>query len=153
MIKALSKPNKKDSYWKLVERRPLISIRTEAELDAAQTFVDQLLTRELDEGGQAYLETLSDLILVYEQDHHAIEPLPPDELLEQLITEHQMTQADLVRKTGIAKATVSDLVTGKRAFTVEQMQLIATVFHLPAWVFLPKAASASKAKLLMGTKS
>ena len=153
MIKIMPKPDKKGSYWKLIQNRPLLSIRSEAELDAAQALVDKLLTEELDAGGQAYLETLSDLILVYEQDHHPIEPLPPDELLEQLLSEHQMMQADLVRKTGIAKATVSDLVTGKRAFTVEQMQVIAKVFHLPASVFLPQAASASKAKLLIGTKS
>ncbi len=151
MIKTTPKPDKKGSYGKLIQNRPLLSIRCETELDAAQTLVDDLLTKELDEGGQAYLEALSDLILVYEQDHHPITPLPSDELLEQLLSEHQMTQADLVRKTGIAKATIGDLVTGKRAFTVEQMQVIAEVFHLPASVFLPQSASAPKAKLLMGT--
>ena len=134
----------KGSYWTLIQKRPLLSIRTEAELDAAQTLVDQLLTQELDAGGQAYLETLSDLILVDKQDHHPIKPMPPNELLEQLLTERKMTQADLVRQTRIAKATISDLATGKRAFTVEQMQVIAQVFHLPAAVFFPKATSASK---------
>ena len=149
----MSKSHKKGSYWKLIQIWPLLSIRSESELNAAQSLVDQLLTQYLDQGGQAYLETLSDLILVYEQDHHPIEPLPPDELLAQLLTERQMTQADLVRQTGIAKATISDLAAGKRAFTVEQMQLISQIFHLPAAVFFPKTASASKAKLLMGTKS
>lgn len=142
MIQSRSRPI--GTYWKLIEKWPLHSIRTESQLDQAQLLIDDLLTQELDEGGQAYLETLSDLILVYEQDHHPIQPLPPDKLLEQLLIEHQMSQADLVRATGIAKATISDLVTGKRAFTVDQMQLIAEVFHLPVSVFLPHAATASK---------
>jgi antitoxin component HigA of HigAB toxin-antitoxin module len=46
----------------------------------------------------------------------------------------------LVRRTGIAKATVSDLVSRKRAFTVGQMHRVAGVFGLPARVFLSKAA-------------
>ena len=48
-----------------------------------------------------------------------------------------MSQADLVRKTGIAKATVSDLVSGRRTPTVEQMGTIAKLFHLNPAVFLP----------------
>ena len=143
MIQSRSRPKPIDTYWKLIKKWPLQSIRTESQLDQAQGLVDDLLTQELDEGGQAYLETLSDLILVYEQDHHSIQPLQPDELLEQLLVEHQMSQADLVRATGIAKATISDLVTGKRAFTVEQMRLVAEVFHLPVSVFLPRVATAS----------
>jgi plasmid maintenance system antidote protein VapI len=48
-----------------------------------------------------------------------------------------MSQADLVRATGLAKATVSDLVSGKRPFTIEQMHSVAAVFGLPGHVFLP----------------
>jgi HTH-type transcriptional regulator / antitoxin HigA len=132
-----------DSYLELVKRHPLRSIRTEAELDAAQTVIDDLLRRELDEGELTYLDALSDLVILYEREHHPIPPLAPHELLAHLLEERSMSQADLVRRTGIAKATVSDLVTGKRGFTVEQMHRVAGVFGLPARVFLPTAAGAS----------
>jgi HTH-type transcriptional regulator/antitoxin HigA len=129
-----------DSYLELVGRHPLRSIRTEAELDATQAVMDDLLRRELDEGELAYLDALSDLVILYEQDRHPVPPLAPDELLGHLLAEHGMSQAGLVRRTGMAKATVSDLVSGKRAFTVGQMHRVAGIFGLPAAVFLSKAA-------------
>ncbi len=44
----------------------------------------------------------------------------------------------LARTAGLARAMVSDLATGKRPFTVKQMQAVASIFGLPATVFLPK---------------
>jgi len=128
-----------DTYFDLVKRHPLRSIRTEAELDAAQAVIDDLLRRELDDGGMAYLDALSDLVILYEREHHPVPPLAPHELLAHLLADRSMSQADLVRATGIAKATVSDLVTGKRPFTVDQMHRVAGVFGLPARVFFPRA--------------
>jgi len=122
-----------DSYLKLIKQHPLVSIRSEAELDKAQAVVDEMLTYDLDEGELAYLETLSDLILLYEQEHHAIPALPPHALLKQMLEERSMSQADLVRATG------SDLVTGKRAFTLEQMHLVGKVFSLPGVEFMGTA--------------
>jgi antitoxin component HigA of HigAB toxin-antitoxin module len=133
-----------DTYFELVKKHPLTTIRNEAQLDAAQAVMDGLLRQELDEGGLAYLDALSDLVILYEQDHHALAPLPPHELLAHMLEERSMSQADLVRATGLAKATVSDLVGAKRRFTVDQMHLVAKVFGLPGSVFMPKAASPSQ---------
>ena len=99
-----------------MKRHPLTSIRSENDLDAAQAVVDDLLREELDDGKQAYLDALSDLVIVYEQEHHAVAPLPPHELLAQMLEERGMSQAELARTAGLAKATVSDLATGKRPF-------------------------------------
>jgi HTH-type transcriptional regulator/antitoxin HigA len=130
-----------DSYFGWVRRHPLKSIQTDADLDAAQAVLDELLRTDLDAGGLAYLEALSDLVGLYEREHHAVPPLPPDQLLAYLLEERGMSQADLVRRTGIAKASVSDLVSGKRAFKLEQMHRVARAFGVPATVFLPKAGS------------
>jgi HTH-type transcriptional regulator/antitoxin HigA len=127
-----------DTYFELVKRHPLTTIRTEAELDAAQVVIDSLLREDLDDGGRAYLDALSDLVIVYEMDHHAMAPVPPHELLGHMLEERCSSQADLVRATGLAKATVSDLVGGRRPFTVEQMNVVAKVFGLPGTVFMPK---------------
>ena len=134
-----SRANRADTYLRLVKRHPLKSIRTDADLDAAQIVIDELLRQELDDGETAYLDALSDLVILYERDRHTILPLAPHELLAYLLEDCGMSQADLVRRTGIAKATVSDLVSAKRAFTVEQMHRVAKVVGLPATVFLPKA--------------
>ena len=130
-----------DSYLTLVKRHPLTSIRTENELDAAQAVLDALLREDLDDGGQAYLDALSDLVIVYEQEHHAVAPLPPHELLAYMLEERGMSQADLARAAGLAKATVSDLTTSKRPFTVNQIHRVANIFGLPGNLFLPKTAN------------
>ncbi len=52
-----------------------------------------------------------------------------------------MSQAEHARTVGLAKATVSDLATGKRRFTVKQMHAVASVFGLPGTVFLTKAGN------------
>jgi HTH-type transcriptional regulator / antitoxin HigA len=129
-----------DTYFAMVKRHPLTSIRNDKELDAAQAVVDALLREDLDEGGLAYLDALSDLVIVYEQENHAVAPLPPHLLLAHMLQERCMSQADLARSTGLAKATVSDLATGKRPFTVHQMQTVASLFGLPGTVFMPKTA-------------
>jgi HTH-type transcriptional regulator/antitoxin HigA len=138
--KPISRPGRlPDTYFALVRRHPLKSIQTDTDLDAGQAVIDDLLRQDLDAGGLAYLDALSDLVLLYERERHPVPPLAPHELLAYLLSERGLSQADLVRQTGIAKATISDLVSGKRAFTVEQMHLVAKAFGLPAEVFLPKA--------------
>lgn len=130
-----------DSYMTLVKRHPLTSISNDRELDAAQAVIDSLLREDLDDGRRAYLDALSDLVIVYEQEHHAVAPLPPHELLAHMLQERGMSQADLARAAGLAKATVSDLATGKRPFTVNQMHAVANIFGLPGAVFLPKTTN------------
>lgn len=133
-------PKLSDTYFELVKRHPLRSIGNQAELDGAQAVIDDLLRQQLDDGAKAYLDALSDLVILYEQDHHAIAPLPPNELLAHLLAERGLAQADLVRRTGIAKATVSELASGKRPFTVTHMRRIAAMFGLPATVFMAQDA-------------
>lgn len=125
-----------DTYFDLVRQHPLRSIQNDAELDTAQAVLDELLRRHLDAGETDYLDALSDLVILYEQDQHAIPPLPPHELLAQVLNERSLTQADLVRSTRIAKATVSDLVSGKRPFTVDHMHRLAKALSVPAAAFL-----------------
>ena len=80
-------------------------------------------------------------MFVYEQQHQAVAPLPPHELLAQMLEERGMSQAELARTADLAKATVSDLATGKRPFMVKQMHAVASIFGLPGTVFLPKTAN------------
>ena len=115
---------KPDTYLALVKRHPLRSIRSEADLDAAQAVIDQLVAEDLDSGGQEYLDALSDLVILYEQERHPVSPLSPAELLAHLLTERGLSQAELGRRADLSRAAVSELVTGKRSFTVAQMYAV-----------------------------
>jgi HTH-type transcriptional regulator / antitoxin HigA len=137
--KAGTRGSPPDTYFEWVKRHPLASIKSDADLDAAQAVLDELLRQDLDDGASTYLDALSDLVLLYEREHHAIPPLPPHELLAYLLEDRGLTQAELVRRTGIAKATVSDLAAGKRPFTVDHMYRVAAAFGVPAAAFLAPA--------------
>src|SRR3954468_20669933 len=55
-----------DTYFALVKEFPLTHIRDDEHLKEAQEAIDQLLQEELDEGAQAYLDALTDLVEIYE---------------------------------------------------------------------------------------
>jgi len=66
--KAPSSPTKKlSAYLALVTEHPLFSIRSEAQLNAAQKVMDRLLAKDKPEAGEEmYLDALSDLVWAYE---------------------------------------------------------------------------------------
>jgi HTH-type transcriptional regulator/antitoxin HigA len=128
-----------DTYFRLVRKFPLVCIRTDDDLDAALMFIDDLLTRELDAGGEAYLDALSALVHAYESDHHAIPDATPAEVLRELADANGLTGASLAQQTGIAASTVSALLSGKRRPTPEQAVSLAALFRVGPAVFLAVA--------------
>lgn len=126
-------------YFRLVRKFPLVPIRDDDHLKEAQAVIDRLLTVRLDAGEEQYLDTLTTLVSAYEDEYHPIPAVPPHDLLAFLLASNGRSQADLVRATGIAKATVSDVLSGKRALTVDQMHAVGRYFGLPATAFLPPA--------------
>ncbi len=51
-----------DTYFKLVRRFPLTHLRDDEHFEAAREVMLRLLEEELDEGGQEYLDVLTDLV-------------------------------------------------------------------------------------------
>ena len=51
-----------DTYFRLVKAFPLSHLRNDADLEAAEAIIDRLLQDDLDEGAQAYLDVLTDLV-------------------------------------------------------------------------------------------
>jgi hypothetical protein len=55
-----------ESYFILVREFPLLRINDDDHLDEALQVIDRLIRRPIDSGEQAYLDTLSELVIVYE---------------------------------------------------------------------------------------
>lgn len=120
-----------DSYFGLVFEHPLTSIKSQDQLEAAQTRIDRLLAQEtLDEGEQLYLDALSDLVAAYEDVHYPIAPASDADLLRHLMDAKDVTQAELHRQTGIPKSTISEVLAGKKTFSKGLIRTLANFFDV-----------------------
>ena len=135
-MKLLSK-QQQDSYLKLVQELPLVSIRSEEHLDAAQAMIDRLTDlKRLDGGEQAYLDALCDLVVVYEDQHHALPMASDAELLRHLMEAKGVTQIQLHKETGLAKSGISEILAGKKSFSKGMIGTLSGYFHVPKSVFV-----------------
>lgn len=125
----------RDSYLDLVLAFPLSSIRSDAHLAEAQSVMDGLLAKpKLDDGATTYLDALSDLVSVYEDEHHAIEPASDADMLRHLMEAKGVTQAQLSQEAGIAKSTISEVLAEKKPFSRQMIRKLATYFNVEASV-------------------
>ena len=121
----------RDSYLELILAFPLSSIRSDEHLHEAQKVMDCLLAKgKLDDGEETYLDALSDLVGVYEDEHHAIEPASDADMLRHLLEAKGVTQAQLSQEAGIAKSTVSEVLAGKKPFSRQIIRKLAEYFQV-----------------------
>jgi HTH-type transcriptional regulator/antitoxin HigA len=147
--KLVSKPRRKEAaasegadpaYLALIRRFPLRPIRTEAELDAAAAIIDELTDRDdLSSTERDYLEVLGDLVEKYEDEHVAMPHVSDAEMLQSLMDEKGVRQADVVRGTGISKTVLSLVLNGRRDLTREHIEVLARYFGVNPAVFLGPA--------------
>lgn len=126
-----------ETYFKLVERFPLIHIRDDEDLTSAREMIDRLLEDNLDEGEQEYLDALSDLVQVYEDKHVPIPDASGGNVLRELMSANGYSQSGLAKKAGIAQSTISSVVNGDRSLTKGQVLKLAKFFGVSPAVFLP----------------
>lgn len=121
----------RDAYLELVLEFPLVSIRSQRQLEESQGFIDQLFARgKLNYGEESYLDALSDLVATYEDEHHAIEPASDADMLRHLMELSGATQAQLNRDTGVAKSTISEILAGKKLFSRGVIRKLAEYFNV-----------------------
>jgi HTH-type transcriptional regulator / antitoxin HigA len=114
---------------------PLTTIKSDAHLAEAQKVMDRLLAKGTrDDGEELYLDALSDLVATYEDAHHAIEPACDADMLRHLLDAKGITQAQLSKDTGLAKSSISEVLSGKKPFTRPMIQKLAAYFHVDASV-------------------
>ncbi|MEI8319986.1 MAG: helix-turn-helix domain-containing protein [Planctomycetia bacterium] len=126
-----------DSYFELVRRFPLTHIRSLRHLGQAIALVDELLQKRLDRGAQEYLDALSDLIAIYEDEHAPIPDASESDVLRELMRSSGHKQMALSKAVGISQSTLSAILTGEREMTKSHMVALAKFFNVPPSVFLP----------------
>lgn len=125
----------RESYLRLVTAFPLASIRSDEQLEEAQNVMDQLLAQgKLKAGEEMYLDALSDLVVTYEDEHHAIERPSDAEMLRHLIEAKGLTQARLSRDAAIPKSTISEVLAGKKPLSRRLIHKLADYFQVDASV-------------------
>lgn len=126
----------RDTYFELVQRFPLLTIRSDAELKRAIAMMDSLIDRkELDQSEREYLDVLTNQIQRYESEQRPMPTASDAELLEHLLEARSVTQADVARETGIAESTISEVLRGKRRLTRSQIGKLAGYFNVVPGVF------------------
>jgi HTH-type transcriptional regulator / antitoxin HigA len=129
--KFLLKSKDRDSYLELVLKFPLCSIRSDEHLAAAQKVIDRLLSSgRLDEGTETYLHALSDLVALYEDAHHPIEPASDADMLRHLLDSKCVTQSQLSQEAGIAKSSISEVLAGRKPFSRGMIRKLADYFKI-----------------------
>lgn len=126
-----------DTYFGFVKIFPLTRIRDDAHLDEAVAMIDQVLRLNPDEGTQAYLDALTDLVESYEARHVPIPDASEADVLRELMTAHRLSQPKLAKAVGITQSTLSAVLNGKRSLTKEQVLKLAGFFHVKPGAFLP----------------
>ena len=119
---------------------PLLAIRNAREYDAAVDQLNQLVDEIGDNSKDPryrFIDTLSVLIEAYDEEHYRIPDATPVELLKFLMEQHRLTQRDLpeVGSQGV----VSEILRGKRALNVRQIEALSRRFHLPVGAFFPES--------------
>ena len=121
----------------LIKQFPLRPLRNEKDYDVAVAILDTLVLRDLREGERRYLLSLTCFVEDYDQKNRRP---PGDELpvlarLKHLMSENNMTPADLGRVLGSASA-ASIILHGRRAISKSQIKKLSARFRLDAKFFL-----------------
>ena len=124
------------AYYKLVRKFPLTRIRDEGHLIEAQEVLDDLLARNLDEGGEAYLDALIALIENYETEYIVFPDVTAGDVLRELVRSSGLSQQQLAKAVGIAQSTLSAIINGTRKPTADHMKKLANHFGVSPSVFL-----------------
>jgi HTH-type transcriptional regulator/antitoxin HigA len=90
------------------------------------------------------IETLSVLIEAYDREHHSLPEASSIEVIRFLMEEHGLTQKDLpeIGSQGV----VSEVLAGRRALNIRQIQGLAARFGVDPGAFLTMASGARLAR-------
>jgi len=125
-------------YARLANRIVVKAIETEEEYDHIVAAVEQLIGKgeeRLSPEESALLETLAILVQAYDDRHHPLASVAPNEMLAYLMESSGRTAKDLLPVLG-TRGRVSEVLSGKRSISKKQAKKLASVFKVTADLFI-----------------
>lgn len=113
-------------------------IRTGKEYDRMVALMNSLLDEAGDDEEHplsGLLDLVGDLVSRYEQEHYAIEPAEPQEVLRQLMDARGLRQADLAEI--VPQSNLSAILAGKRKISATLAGKLGKFFGISPAVFVP----------------
>lgn len=125
----------RDRYGSLLAQYQPQPITTEAENERALTVVEQLMAKDRTPEEEVLLNLWVLLIEQFEDAHYPIPDASPHEVLQFLMEQWDLRQADLVGILG-SRGVVSEVVNGKRSISKSQAKALSEVFHVSLELFM-----------------
>ena len=125
-------------YTRLANRVVVKAIESEEEYDHMVAAVEELMDKgedRLSREESALLETLAILIQAYDDRHHPLPPVAPNQMLGYLMESSGRTAKDLLAVFG-TRGRVSEVLSGKRSISKEQAKKLASLFKVSADLFI-----------------
>lgn len=125
------------SYAEIVKVYPPRIIRDRRRLDDAYQVIDLLMAIPKPSADQLdFLELLSTLVEQHESTEHPIPHTSLASLLRHLIESKGESQSALANTTGIQKSLISEVLSGRRSLSIENIKRLAKHFSVEPGVFL-----------------
>ena len=121
-------------------------IRTESDYVAALARVDELMDAEVGSPEGEELDVLVDLVELYESKHVPIDYPSPIAAIEFRMDQAGLAPRDLVPFIG-SRAKVSEVLSGKRAITIQMARALHEHLGIPAEVLLQRPGSTADQRL------
>jgi HTH-type transcriptional regulator / antitoxin HigA len=126
-------------FEELVRVFPPQAIMDDVHCENALEVIDRLMaSAKLTKGQASYLETLVQLVRVYESDRHAIETsrLSALDALKHLLQENHMNASDLARLLGVHPTMGSKILRGERSMTLDHVRTLSARFKVNPQLFI-----------------
>ena len=127
------------AFKALVELMPPQAIMDAVRHENSIEMIDRLMNAgKLSRGQQIYLETLVQLVEVYEAQHHDIDTssIGGIDSLIHLLDENDMNASDLARLLGVHPSMGSKILKGERSLTVKHLRKLADRFKVGPELFI-----------------
>jgi HTH-type transcriptional regulator/antitoxin HigA len=126
-------------FEQLVQMMPPQAVQDDVQCANTLEVIDRLMAiAKLTKGQALYLETLVQLVQVYEAEHHAIDTSAVTGLdsLKHLLQENEMNASDLARLLGVHPSLGSKILNGERSLTVDHIRKLTERFKVSPCLFL-----------------
>lgn len=126
-------------FTELVRGVPPHGIADDVQYENTVEMIDRLMANgRLTSGQSLYLETLVQLVEVYEAAHHAIDisGISGLDSLKHLLAENDLNAADLARVLGVHPSMGSKILKGERSLTLDHVKKLSARFRVSSALFI-----------------